>query len=55
VDFSQFTTAREAFSVNFLAGKRVESACMLGDKATKDNFLNIGSLFYNREYLSRKQ
>ena len=54
VDFSQFTETREAFHVNSLIGEQTEGLCVLEGTATQDSFLSIGSLFYNREYLSRR-
>ena len=53
VDFSQFTTTKEAFEVTPLIDKQMEGACILGDKVVRDDFLIVDSLFYNREYLSR--
>ena len=54
VDFSQFTVTHEVFQVNTLTGSQIKEACTLDDKATRDSFLSIASLFYNREYLSRR-
>ena len=54
VDFSQFTATKESFHVDLLIGKQTEGTCILNDKVTQDSFLSIGSLFYNREYLSRR-
>ena len=53
VDFSQFTATREAFQVSSLIGEHMENVCVLRDGVTKDNFLIIDSLLYNRECLSR--
>ena len=61
VDFSQFTVTREAFLVDSIIGNKLEESIMqvqgtvkLDSGVIQDNFLIMDSVFYNREYLSRR-